>query len=121
MEKVTVILPAVPVTQNEYLRLHWAKRARVNKDWQHLVSLFFPKRESVVMTKAKMQIEQHRHGLQDPDNRVAACKPLIDAIVRAGFLKDDSPNWLELDVIERKVGRSEDKRTRVTIEYEGSE
>jgi hypothetical protein len=35
----------------------------------------------------------------DPDNALAACKPLLDGLVDAGAIVDDSWRWLEIGSI----------------------
>lgn len=35
----------------------------------------------------------------DPDNALAACKPLLDGLVDAGVIVDDSWRWLEIGSI----------------------
>lgn len=41
-----------------------------------------------------------RRRIQDPDNRVASLKPVLDALVARGWLTDDSSVHLELEVKE---------------------
>lgn len=46
-------------------------------------------------------------------NLVGGCKPLVDAIKRAGFLRDDTPKWVDDCYLQRA---SEDGIARVEIE-----
>ena len=64
-----------------------------------------------------MEILCHRKALQDPDNAVASCKYLVDALVARGWLVDDSEEWMDLKV-EEKIDR---KNTRTEIRWEASE
>ena len=43
----------------------------------------------------------------DADGLVGGLKPVLDAFVRAGLVKDDSPKWLSVSYDQRKAGASE--------------
>ena len=42
----------------------------------------------------------------DADGLVGGLKPVLDAFVRAGLVKDDSPKWLSVSYDQRKAGAS---------------
>jgi len=64
--------------------------------------------------KRVLQITLHRKKLQDPDNLVGSCKPLIDAIKKAGLIYDDSSEWITL-----KVNQIQAKAETIFVEVRG--
>ena len=53
------------------------------------------------------------HREYDPDNMVAGAKPVVDALRKAGALKDDSSKWAEISY--RQV-KSKPARVEVLVE-----
>ena len=60
-----------------------------------------------------MSIVVYRRTRQDPDNAYASVKNLLDALVKEGWLEDDSPELLSLRVFEREEPRKVEQRTEV--------
>jgi hypothetical protein len=56
----------------------------------------------------------YRRNPMDRDGAQGSAKPKFEAMVRRGWLKDDSPRWLEEDVKVPLV--SHDARSEVTLE-----
>lgn len=54
----------------------------------------------------------------DRANMIGGMKPVLDAMVRAGLLVDDSPKWLDDRYEQQRVGKGEDG-LRVLIEEVG--
>lgn len=50
------------------------------------------------------------------DERNLYDKHFIDALVRAGLLVDDSPEWCQVEVKQELVKRREEERTEIVIE-----
>ena len=62
-----------------------------------------------IYRRVRLRIIVYRWNLQDPDNAVASCKYLLDALVARGWMVDDSKQWLDSDVeevIDRKNPRT---------------
>lgn len=100
----------VPETANARLRTHWRDRSRESKTWRLLVrAICGVPRDGEVPSDGKIRIgiTMTRRRRQDPDNRQASVKPLLDAIVKAGWLVDDDDEHLELSVEEVLGGRPE--------------
>jgi Holliday junction resolvase RusA-like endonuclease len=65
-------------------------------------------------TPVHILIHSFRHRLVDPDNICA--KGVIDAIVRAGLLADDTTEQIsEVRYKQTKIGTKEKEKTEVTI------
>lgn len=64
--------------------------------------------------RVRLEITVYRKARQDPDNAVASCKYLVDALQARGYLVDDSCDWLDLQVQEQ-VDRK-NPRTQITWE-----
>lgn len=61
------------------------------------------------------QVPSSRNFIRDRENLVYSCKHLMDQIRRAGFVRDDSMKWIDLDVTQRV---SDDKRDWTVIRIE---
>lgn len=97
----------MPVTLNRYLRMHWAARKRDLESWKYHV--LGAGRPPGVPGKIHIRIVVYRAVKQDPDNAVGSVKPLIDSMVRLGWLQNDTTEFLELEVreeIDRKNQRT---------------
>lgn len=93
------VIPYVPVSANEMLRMHWTRRRQEKKTWLGWFGIA-ARRFGRAPWKARVSIQVRRGELQDPDNAVASVKPLLDALRARGWLYDDSGVHLELEVKE---------------------
>jgi len=123
-----LIIPAIMPSLNEYLRMHWNARRRLNHNtgWH------------VQVVKGRSDIE-HRDRLAhvtirvysnapkaaggrarrlDMDNLFGAQKPLIDALRYSGIIKNDTDRWLDLGISEYR-DQVEYPRTEIDITYNG--
>lgn len=105
------ILPKKVESLNVLNKWHWAKRGRHRKNWGQLVTLIC-KRTAREEVKRKVTITSYRKGTLDHDNLVGGCKPLMDALVAAGWLYDDAPEWVE---VEYRQEYDKDERTEVEV------
>lgn len=104
---VRIVLPWATPSQNELQRWHWAKRGRWQKEaaWQVALQMrlcgFFPKE----MPDYRVAMEMLRRGPRQLDygNLVGGAKLLLDVLVKAKLMRDDSPPWLD-DVYVQEVG-----------------
>ena len=90
----------VPVSGNKLLRMHWAVRSKYNQYWQTLVRSQINNGHRAPKTKMKVQISQMRKRKLDKDNLYSSVKPLVDALKYWKLIRDDSPDWIELDVVQ---------------------
>ena len=95
------VIPRIPLTNNRLLRMHWAARRNDQKNWaDHLMAF---RRPSIpTFSKVSIAIIVYRRRLQDVDNAVASVKGLVDELVKSGWAVDDSPEWLDLALMEVK-------------------
>lgn len=70
--------------------------------------------DGTLKQRVRMGILVYRKAIQDPDNAVASCKYLVDAIVTRGWAVDDTREWLDCRVTE-EIDR---KRTRTVVFWE---
>lgn len=109
-----------PPTPNR--RLHWAAKARSTKEWREwsriatLAALRssgiadeFPLRKVVVEPTFIFTTNRRR----DDDNLIASLKPVLDGIVDAGVVDDDSRDRLSLATPIVRIGRRKAVRLRI--------
>ena len=114
---IRLTIPGRLPSLNETLRMHWAKRAKIeqNMKWSLIFSCHgtIPdgKRERLCHLVITVYHPTRRF---DEDNLHGACKPVIDCLKEMGFIYRDSPKWLDLD-IRQTIDR---KNPRVEIEIE---
>ena len=110
----TIPLTVKPPTANS--RLHWAARARVTavlRAETHLIAVSERNRLGAPLATDRRRLEltyirpKGREGSHplDADSVAAAMKPIVDAIVRAGWLRDDSAPWCEYVLPLQAVGK----------------
>ena len=115
-------IPRIPITNNRYLRMHWALRKQDSDSWWrwcHKQMGFGPFRSGPgkkLHQKACLEITVYRRRRQDPDNAVASVKPLVDAVKRLYWLVDDSDRWVTL-IVQEKNARKDHERTEVEVTY----
>lgn len=94
-----LILNDIPPSLNVWSRMHWAKAAKVKKQWEY--DIWGASREGRALKeineewpydKAKIRITFYfkTHARRDIDNMNQ--KFLLDGLVKAGVIKDDSTN-----------------------------
>lgn len=105
---LTILAPMVPPGGNGLLRMHWAKRKRMARDWWHLLNpgVGHP---GLPMQECKVTIKCHVRRPMDQDNRVFRAKVLLDVLQPAsprhphglGIIASDAPTCLrDLEVID---------------------
>lgn len=94
------IIPDVPPSANQFLRTHWGRRAKLKEKFQRLLyKAFFGSGVTKAEGKRKVTLILHTKRQRDyANNFLAADKCILDSLVNLGYLKDDSPKWLELSL-----------------------
>jgi hypothetical protein len=91
-EAFTVDLRGLPDLQGHRSRVHWAKRHRHDRQWREAVGWAAKDwRLPAPFDFAHVVFTRFSSSEPDHDNLVASCKPLVDGLVDAGVLVDDSP------------------------------
>jgi hypothetical protein len=107
-------IPAVPPSPNRVLGKHWSTKAGEKDKWILLVrSQILPGR---ALQKRKLVVIALAHSREyDKDNAYAAVKPIVDALKHWNLIWDDSPEWLDLIVVQKKCKRK-DAHTIIELE-----
>lgn len=103
--QLEIKINSFPKSLNKKLRSHWGKNHKENREWDNVI--FFAllrKLPPSPLTKAHLKITRHHYRTLDFDGLVGSLKPVVDALVSCGVLKDDSWNVLhawEIDQVFR--------------------
>jgi hypothetical protein len=95
MYSLSLEIPWLPTSLNESLRAgRYANNAK-NKAWdQYIWHSVHGKAPPKPLKKAKLKITRHAHRMLDYDGLVGSLKPVVDALVFAQVIADDSWNVL---------------------------
>jgi hypothetical protein len=66
--------------------------------------------------KYRVRIRSHRVRLLDLDNLYGGVKWWVDTLRYAGFIPDDDPNSIELEVSQEKVKNYKTEKTEMEVE-----
>lgn len=105
------ILDRLPLTANRRQRAHWAALHRDAKDWRLAILSACGKPPYKITHPCAIEVLVLRARSQDPDNVAASLKPVLDALVWAGWLVDDCGKFLTLKAREK----SAPKHARETV------
>lgn len=104
---IRLVIPRwVPATLNKYVGRHWSRMARLKAMDRDMVSAYTRMARCAVAVKRRrysvvITVATRRGRLPDPDGYL---KSLLDALVNAGLLVDDSQDWCEHGGIEIRRG-----------------
>lgn len=73
---------------------HWRDYAKERDIWSVLIRAKLPPK-APPSHRVRVHVTSYRNRLQDRVNFEAGCKPIPDALVRLGYLKDDAIAWLD--------------------------
>jgi hypothetical protein len=117
--EITVTVPTP--SPNEWVRAHWSTYAKIKKAWMsriHAASIrhcgtgLFGK----PIAHASLTIERMGVRELDQDNLVGGMKPIIDCLIKLGFLENDTPDVIQqMDVYQTLVGTKAAQGARITI------
>lgn len=108
MSVLVKTIPFVPMSRNARDRAHWAERKRELDDWTLLIpncQKDHRQRKGDKRRLVEIVFRKSRGPLSDPDNLVARAKVPLDALVKRGWILDDSPEHIELRVREEVTGK----------------
>lgn len=89
--RLHIELPGLPETTNQILAMALRKRIRRKIYWKSLVGyLTAGKRPLKPIKRAKLTLTRHSAGKCDYDGRVSSFKHVIDGLVEAGILENDT-------------------------------
>lgn len=95
--ELTIPAPCDWINANQ--RLHWAEKARRTKAWRtaaHYIAGAVPRRQRIFTTPVHIVCTVHktRNGRFDVSNLAPTSKALVDGLVDAGVIPDDSNQWV---------------------------
>jgi len=98
-------------------RLHWAREASLKQDLKHAAFVYVkqakvPRLERAIITLHWVPRDNRR---RDTDNPYPTIKSIIDGIVKAGVVKDDSSAYVQSSIVIDKPNKT-DPHLYVTIE-----
>jgi Holliday junction resolvase RusA-like endonuclease len=105
----------LPVRLNRLIGCHWGTRSKLKKADRQLVGVY-AKMAGIPIATTRRRISLTftlggRGRAPDPDNLL---KALLDSLVQAGLLRDDSGRWCELGEVE--VVRGTVRQTTIRLE-----
>ena len=108
-----LILPRRVPSQNRSQYSHWSIYAKERDAWFILMRSQLSPRPPLTIP-VRIELRSFRTRLMDYANLVGGAKPIPDALVRLGWLKDDSPRWFHCDYFQFQVAKAEE---RTEIEF----
>lgn len=108
-------IPDLPPSLNKTLRMHWAKKRKLNETWQQWVRAMLPEYFLEPMVRMRCTITLHHSRFYDKDNAYGAVKPVVDALRLWKLIRDDTREYLDLQVEQSKCSH---KKRSTTIELE---
>lgn len=125
-------IPGRFLGRNESERLarsHWAKANKVKREETETVSLYArqagikpvegPVDVSVVFAEEVRFFKNgNRKPVRDVDNIQSAVKPILDGLVEAGVLPNDSPEWVRRVIPNVKYVKKDPHITVAIMDYE---
>lgn len=118
----TFTIPELTPSLNKLVkgRTHWREYRKEREDWYYRVKLATQEIDippAAVMEARKVEVMSYRVSLLDPDNLAGGMKILWDALIAAGVIYDDGPNFLTAVVGQAPVRKRRDEKTdlKVTI------
>jgi Holliday junction resolvase RusA-like endonuclease len=92
-----ITIPGALPPLGKLMRMHWAKRNRINNDWTLEISC---QTERCKLRKTEKRLVKimvyHKTRRFDEDNLHGAVKGIIDALRKTNWIYNDSPRWLDL-------------------------
>jgi hypothetical protein len=100
--------------RRKYRSPHAYKQLRKSWAW-NIWALLHPqdRRRDTPDCKLRVTITIYHKRFYDDDNAISGLKPILDSLVALGIIKDDSPEWIELHVVQVK---SRENQTTISVE-----
>ena len=100
---------------NHFQGHHWTKKDNETKKWEKAIWAKCQGRPFKAKGKMKVRITSLRTRLLDHDNLIGGAKSLVDAMKRLEMIVDDSPEFVEVEYAQQKVGANQ---SQTVIELE---
>jgi hypothetical protein len=93
-------------SQNKTTYAHWTVYHAEKQTWAKLIRAQLP-HVTPPDRLIKCRITSFRGRLLDFGNLVGGAKPIPDALVHLGYLRDDSPRWFACECLQFQVPKAE--------------
>ncbi len=128
-------MPRELVSPNQWNGRHWRVKHRISQEWERELVVAgrgkrLPGRKILydgypyVDCRFRVTVERHvpsaRNFIRDDDNLRFSVKPLLDALKRQGYIKNDSRKWIEHPTPTQHVTTNGEYRTVVILEPLGA-
>lgn len=132
------------VSPNRWNGRHWRVKHRISQDWEYaigaalldlvrttgvhvsfdmvLAGLSGPKwaigqvQSKPMRVSITREVPSGRNFIRDDDNLRFCVKPLLDALKRQGYIKNDSRKWIELPRPEQRISTDGQYWTEIRLE-----
>lgn len=117
--------PSVALSVNKAYSMHWSARRRYLADWRLACRIAFQK---AVLERGELPLKPvtldftftfAKNARRDPANYHATTKSLVDELVNAGLVPDDTAEWVS--VVEPTLRIADDNLCIVRIRLRGNE
>src|SRR5712675_171259 len=109
-------IAGLPRTINSLGRTHWAVKAKEAKTWKYAVHLAVCEyRPEKPYLKAKVTMTRHSSKRPDFDGLVSSFKHVLDGLIDAKIIQDDSPEHVSTEYCWDKAGM---KQGRIHVRIE---
>lgn len=127
-KSLTLRIPRRLESPNTWNGRHWRVKYRLSQEWEQEIAYgavkageapwilricFVPPKVRVIVER---QVPSARNFIRDDDNLRFSVKPLLDALKRQGYIRNDSRKWLEHPTPTQSVSADGKDWTIVTIE-----
>ncbi len=102
-----VFIPYKIRSENEFIYSHWRKYKKYKDAWYWILKSIVRFRKPRVTDYQTIKIWSIRKRILDYGNLVGGCKPVPDALIRLGWLVDDSPSWCKIHYDQVKLGETD--------------
>lgn len=117
---IQITIPSIPPSLNVWSRMHWSKAAKIKKQWEQYIyyltyNLYETRNKAIYpLQKAKVRIKFYfrTNARRDIDNMNQ--KFLLDGLVKAGIIADDSVKVIGQVEVEASVDK-QNPRTEIYI------
>jgi hypothetical protein len=91
MYRLSLDIDHLPKALNKSLRTHYHQLNKEKKRWHELIILLtLRNRPASPLPKANLKITRHYYRSLDYDGLVGSLKPVVDGLIHAQIIKDDS-------------------------------
>jgi len=113
---IELTIPEPTPSLNPMLRQFWSKRHKDQKRWRWLVRAarleanYYP---AAPIQRARVTVTRHGKRILDTDNLYGGVKGLVDLLVKEGILVNDTPDHVELVMLQTRT-----KQPKTTVQIE---